>query len=476
MDASLASGRRDAWYWWRASVRTLAIVLNAGVFGAALVALAWRFGALAPAVLVVAAIVPLALVLVITEPRIGILVVFASFSIGFASLPFGPLNLQAVDLAIFLVTALVALRRMGAGLVPLRWSPALAWAVALVAWAIVSMTSALDLSEAVKQVGSLAAGAVFATVTYTVCRSMRDIRMLSAGLVFVAAAVTLPALTQMGGFRSYYQGALVEGRLQGIFIEPNELGLFCAMTSLVAAGLFLGTRNRPLLRLAYLFALAILLAGLILSLSRGAWLGAGAGVLLLLWWLRDARRLLIAAAFPLLIGLVALATFAPENPTVRVVEQRLFAFTNIDQPYDERPEIYAEAIRQIRDDPWTGQGPGNFAVASRRSASDGVAVAASHAHNAYLNMGAELGLPSVLLLLGLIGTVTAHARKAIRTADRLGARSDAALIAGLAALLVADVTTGLVNNFLGNAIIEPTIWAGIGMILAAPQALRESNE
>jgi len=462
------------WLWWRLSVRTLAIALTCGVAGATLVALAWRFGDKGPAILVAVALIPFVLLLTINDPRVAMIIVFTSFLFGFTSITIFlfdiRLNIQAVDIAILLATLLVVMQRLAVRQVPISWAAPLWWSLLLVLWAIVSMTSALDQSEAFKQVGSLATGLILATIVFTLCRQIQDIDFICTALVIAAVAVGLPALSQTGELQSYYGGSIVEGRVTGIFGEPNELGLFSAMTAMIAAGLLLASRSSAR-RFGYSAILAILVLSLTLSLSRGAWMGAGVGILVLLVTLPVARRMLLVAGIPLLIVGFVVSSLAPSSPNVRIVGERLLSFGNIDQPYDDRPAIYTEAIRQIRDDPMTGQGPGNFSVAAQRLTSGGIIVTASHAHSAYLNIAAELGLPALLSLVAFILVLALRGRRAIRAAHAEGRSSDAALVAGIAAALAANVTTGFVNNFLGNPIIEPTIWVSVGMLLAAYRIL-----
>lgn len=467
MSVARSAIERDGWASWRALVQAVATVTSAAVFGAALVAAAWRTGPDAWILLFAMGIVPLLVLVIVKEPRAAVLTTFVTFSVGFVSIPIGPFDLQAVDGAILLGTLLVVFRRLGLGIVPLRWAPTLWWVVALVVAAVVSFASALDRTEAIKPVGSLVAGLAFAALTYTVCKKPGDIRLLANGLVIVATALVIPSLLQGQRFESYYQGALIEGRLQGLFTEPNELGLFCALAATIALGLLVGSAGKPVARLLYAGMLAVLSGGLLLSLSRGAWLGTLVALVLMLVMLRSARRLLLAIGIPAVMALTIAANVATENPTTRIVAERIEAFVNIDQPYDERPEIYAEAWRQIQDDPLTGQGPGNFAVASERSVGNGATIKASHAHNAYLNIAAELGLPALAFLIALIWSLAMTARRTIGRANSADNKSDAALVAALIAALGANATTGLVNNFFGNAILEPMIWAIVGMLLAA---------
>ena len=110
--------------------------------------------------------------------------------------------------------------------------------------------------------------------------------------------------------------------------------------------------------------------------------------------LREARRLLAILLVPLALIGYLIFSFAPAPPEVEVVGERVQAI-GTRSPYDDRSQIYNEALREIREDPVTGVGPGGFIVSSRRAGTATSTVSADHAHNLLLNYGAESGLPAV---------------------------------------------------------------------------------
>lgn len=451
----------------RAATTTFGLIALGGafaVFGAAAAAVTARFDEAAPLVLLGLAAVPLVIFAVFADSRAGVAIVFLSFPVGFGAVDVGVFRLQATDAALLAATVLIVLKRGAAGNVPLIWSRQLRWGVALAVWAVLLVSSAANYELAIKQSGSLVAGVVFAALVLTVCESMEDIRRLLGVLVAVAVGIAVPAALTTD-YAAYYGGALVVGRPEGVFIEPNELGSFCAMTALVAAGLAFGARTRRG-RAAAVAAVALLATGIVVSLSRGAWIGTFMGLGVILITLRGARRAALLV-LPLLLYFAFAENGARDNPQVQVVEERVQALTNVDQPYENRFAIWREALRQVQLDPWTGQGPGNFAIASRRHASESLTVYAAHAHNMYLNVSAELGLPGLAALLGLISSLAFAARQALRATPASDAPRDRAVIAGVAAALAALAALGVFHMFVGNAIIDGTIWALVGFLLAA---------
>ncbi len=166
------------------------------------------------------------------------------------------------------------------------------------------------------------------------------------------------------------------------------------MMAPVLAGFIFGGRTRRV-RVTATIMLLLVLAALALSLSRGAWLGAAVAALFLLVTLREAREKLLLILLPVAVIFALLWNVIPKAEPVQVVTARAEAFTTL-SPYDDRDAIWREAIREIKSDPWTGQGPGGFVVASARAGSEASTVSAFHAHNLLLNWAAESGLPAAV--------------------------------------------------------------------------------
>jgi O-antigen ligase len=455
-------------------LRLTGLVISGFLLGAGLVAVAARFGDHAPLIVIAIPIVPLVLVSILLRPLVAAPVVFASLAFGLVSIPVGPLNVQAQEAAVLIVAALVALRRVSEGDPPLSWDPHLIWAGALTLWAVIALPSAADQQMAIKTVGSFAYAITFSCVVLATCDTMDDLRWILGVLLLVASAIVLPALQNADELRAAQSGGFIEGRAQGFFPSPNGLGGFSALAALVGIGLTFAARTVRG-RVGALLATMVLLAGLILSLSRGAWLGMSVGLVLLVLALARVRRTLVVSAIPVLvIGLFG-GAFAPSRPELQVIGQRV-ADIGVVKSYDDRPKLWAEALRQIREDTWTGQGPGNFELASRRQVSGSLSVSASHAHNQLLNTAAEIGVPGGLLLLGFALALAHATRDTLRRLPESGHHRDRALVAGMAAALLARFTQGLVDEALGNPLTDAVIWGLVGGLLVAWRMTRQRRD
>jgi O-antigen ligase len=461
-----------------ARVRTLtplwlaAIAAVSFAGGVALVAVAAHYESLAPVVAMAIPLVPLAVVAIMADQRLAIVIVFLTFAVRDHFVHIWIFNVQAIDFAVLVAAALVLIRRFGSGVPLLRFSWPLAALLALAFWALALVPSAVNQTHALKQAGSLLSGLVVAIVVVTVCSTVGDVRRVLGALVAVGVVLTLPVIAQGHDLQSAFQGALVVGRPVGIFVQPNELGVFCLILGFAAAGLAMGARSQWG-RYAATVALAVLLLGLVLSLSRAAWLGAVAGLVFMVFALRRVRRGLVLVAVPIVIAAVFLGDFAERRPEVRVITERVGAITSLNQPYDDRSAIYSEAIRQLESSPLTGVGPGNFSDASRQHVEEEeITVEALHAHNIFLNTAAELGVPGLLMLLGLTLSLVIVGRQTLRALPESESARDRAFVVGLEGALLALVVAQLFHVFVGNAILDATVWTLVASLLVCWREVR----
>jgi putative inorganic carbon (hco3(-)) transporter len=435
-----------------------------GLLGIALVAASARFDDLAPVALLAIVIVPLWALATALDPRWGVVAVFATFPIGSITTPLAELAL--VELTLMGVTTIVALSRLGAGRAPLPWPSQMWWILALIAWTLVALPSALDQSLALKQIAALVGASLFALVVVAACREIRDVKTILVAFVAIAAAIAAGAFLQGADFRATFGGTRVAGRAVSSFDHSNQLGTLSAMSVLITVGLLSAARTARG-KFFGTVALIALIGGQALTLSRGAWIGTVVGLAFLAIILPHARRALIALAVPVATIALIIGLVAPESTQIQVIGQRFESLT-VRSPYDDRPAIWAEARREIMDDPLTGQGPGNFPVASVTAGSGANSVFAYHAHSILLTWAAESGIPAALLILGFAIALTAAVIRTTRKrGDSAEDRTERAIMAGMAAALIALAAQGLVDFTIRNAVILYAVWGVIGCLLAA---------
>ncbi|HWL66683.1 MAG TPA: O-antigen ligase family protein [Actinomycetota bacterium] len=440
----------------------LLVAASCAAVGAGLAFVGVRLGALGPLFVIGLPAAGILAALSFDRPLIGIAAIVISFPFGTIAIPTGSVTLQAVEVAVVLVTVVVALHRLARGTTMLPWTSHLWWYLALIGWTLIALPSAIDQALALKQIAQLVGGLLLATSLVAACRDMSDVRRLMTLFLAVAAGIAIVALLNGQQLDAGFGGSYVSGRAKGTFDQPNQLGSFSAVAALVGTGLILGARRWGE-RMLIIGCLIVVAGAMLLSLSRGAWIGAAGAALFLALALREYRRLILAVSIPLLVLGAMAGAIAPSNPQVVVVTQRVESLTVL-SPYDNRPAIWAEAFREIRADPWTGQGPGSFPVASARASSEATTSSAQHAHNMWLTWAAESGLPGALILTGFIAALAVAGAQAARAAT--DAR-DRALVIGLCAGLIVIAGQGTVDYTLRNAVVFFSVWTVVGGLLAS---------
>jgi putative inorganic carbon (HCO3(-)) transporter len=221
-------------------------------------------------------------------------------------------------------------------------------------------------------------------------------------------------------------------RAFGTFGQPNPFGGFMGLLAPLAlmAALGYAVRGWRLWRAArrfqpspfgislfYLIAAGLLAAGVVISWSRGAWLGLSLSLSAMLFALprRLWHSLVLVAAVGLLAGGLWFSGRLPASITNRIGSAFAETFSTADvrgvdittenYPLVERLAHWQAAVNMATDHPWLGVGFGNYEAAYPTYRLINWKFPLGHAHNYYLNVLAETGIIGlaayVVLWLGL---------------------------------------------------------------------------
>jgi O-antigen ligase len=411
------------------------------------------------------------------------------------SLPVGQLAVPGVPLPVIRLATLAA-----AGLCGLCWlrslgvapgrpgRPAgppsallLAAGVAVLA-ALVSTLAAVDPVAAVRLDLGYLFGLGLAAAVLATCRQPQALRLVGLAVCAGGAATCAAALATAPAPEEHYGGSLVQNRATGMFGQPNELGSFAAAVAVLALAVLLSLPRRHPLRLLAGAAAGLGFLALAASLSRGAWIGSGLGLLALLALVRPAvRRRVLGTLGAGTLVLLAVAAAAPAGPVLPVLADRAASLvTGQRNPYDDRPAIWQEAVRQLAARPLLGGGPGGYPVLARRDGRELAGTRPDHAHSLALTVGAEQGL---LGLAAVTAAVAVGAVGAVRAARRYRQRGGAGGGGGgggaagppappprppaPAAALCTVLGQGLVDYPVRNPVLETLGWLLVGLLAAA---------
>ncbi len=276
--------------------------------------------------------------------------------------------------------------------------------------------------------------------------------LASSFLVMVAASVFLGLAIKMPRYH------LQEGRFTWLRVHPVVSGVYLSIAVVIAASMLLQTNSRParsIMRVPVcVVLLAIVVSGLLATKTRGAVLGAVAGLLVLVWFARRGRaRVETATTLVVFIVLIALAGSSVVTAYLARGESTAQLAT-----LNSRTSLWDLALNAIAQRPLFGYGVGASHVLFLDQTGLG------GAHNAYLNVTVDLGVVGLVVWSAiLITTGTTIFRSAVPTADFRVER--ALMLALLACLLV----NGFSNGGLGD---ESNVSADWMFLLAAWSTVR----
>jgi O-antigen ligase len=347
---------------------------------------------------------------------------------------------------------------------PVADKPAPGWTERLLALAIVlyglQATYSPDFEKALQQV-------VFFYVPFALLfcllrrmewtpRLVRTCLQLVAGLAVLFALVGFaeyatktiilnPKLVVANDLHTYFT-------VNSVFFDPDIFGRFLALVMIALAAVLLYARERWE-QLGSTAVLAVLWAGLVLTLSRSS-LGAllvGLAMLAALRW--NASRTLIVAAVVLAIGGVAIAA----SPKTFGLNQGLNGASS------GRADLVSGGASLFGDRPLWGYGSGSF-VKEYRAHHPGTSQTLAASHTIPITIAAEQGVIGELAYLALVVVACVGLTR--------GARADPVRGAIAAAFVALVFHTLLYADFLE----DPVTWTLLGVGVALARAARTADE
>lgn len=414
------------------------LVVSVVVLGVALAFLPGRWAAL----LVVGGILLFALLI---RPQCALCLL--AFAVPFGAIrgwPLGPVNVGSAELLIFLLLAfwlarMIAARRIIIPQPPLVL-PLLLFLTAIFLSTLVTSSLELSAKELVKWLEVL--------VIYLFVADMVDERWGRWVVWSLLAAGSAEALIGVYQFlrRVGPEGFILFERFMrayGHFAQPNPFAGYLGLTLPLAYALTLEALEVWRLRVwrtqagirralaqmmpyvAFVASFAVMSAAMVMSWSRGGWVGLAAA-LIVITVIRSRAALISVIAVGLVVTYLLLIGGAQYLPSALV--QRVSDFmpylggvdvtrvdvTDANWAVIERMAHWLAAVGMFSDHPWLGVGIGNYPVAYPQYALGRWRDPLGHAHNYYLNIAAEAGIIGLGAYLILFGTCFVQAWRMIQ--------------------------------------------------------------
>ncbi len=286
---------------------------------------------------------------------------------------------------------------------------------------------------------------------------LEDFNIIVTFIVFSATIVALIGLYQYkvgvpidAAWVDVENNPDIKARVYSVFGNPNVLAEYLIMIIPLSISLFWYTKKAHK-KLIFLATSAILSLALVLTLSRGGWLGFAFSALIFVILVE--KRLLLSIIPVSLAGIFLL----PQSILNRIISIGNFA----DSSNAYRLKMWEITLDIIRDNPIAGVGFGHLPF-KETFESYIRTMPTYHAHNTYLEIAAELGIPGLLAFLFLLFVIFKYGiQKLIHQENRYIRIMAAGLFSGLAGLLV----HGAVENVIYLTRIIVYFWVLIGLIL-----------
>ncbi|GHG71938.1 spore coat polysaccharide polymerase ExoJ [Comamonas sp. JC664] len=279
--------------------------------------------------------------------------------------------------------------------------------------------------------------------------------------VVCGAMVLASVVTSIGAINWYLVGEdLVEGfrgRWVGVYADPNHMAMNLALVVPLAVAFVARKGSAWVWRLACLVAAGLAVAGIVVSHSRGGFIGLS--VAMALWAIREKRRIQSIVVGSIFV--MGLLVFAPQS-----FWQRNETVAEFHEDASAMGRVYAwqVASRISLDKPLLGVGAGSFRYAWPMYAPP-EARRAYVAHNIFLDVIGELGWVGLAFFMVFAGGAAGGAFEASRDKE----------IGWLARALSASVAGYLVCDLFSGYILSAHCYVLFGLAAAAHRIARATE-
>ena len=289
-------------------------------------------------------------------------------------------------------------------------------------------------------------------------RSKKDFNILVVLLIISATLTAVYGLYQLATGNVVMEDKWVDEatnpdlqtRIYSVFGNPNIFAEYLIMLIPISLSSFWFSKRIHKKALFLITSLVLVLA-LVLTMSRGGWIGFAFGIFVFI--LLVEKRLLLLP-IPAAIGGLFILPDAILN--------RLMSILNFaDSSNDYRIRMWKFTLEVIRDNWLVGVGFGHlpFREAFGRYTRTMVTY---HAHNTYLETMAEMGILGFIVFISFLFVLFKYTiKKLIKGNDEYTKIITAGILSGLAAVLV----QGLVENILYMPRIIISFWILVGLLI-----------
>ncbi|HXB57680.1 MAG TPA: O-antigen ligase family protein [Vicinamibacteria bacterium] len=327
------------------------------------------------------------------------------------------------------------------------------------------------LGELVQTYRAWLAPVLFFFMARGLARDREDIRAVLQVMAWTTLLVA--ADTWRAGLERSSRGSIDAARVPGLMVQANSMGAFLAYYGVPLLAFAMNARPRRR-ALAYFASFAFAVRATLYTFSRGAYLAlaAGAGTVLAF----TSPVLLATAGGGGAVTLLAFPSLIPESVRERLADTTAErsvpsafegenATVSLDRSSAHRLVLWRGAAQMIADHPLTGVGLGRFQELIGYYTEYPLRRSDPHdAHNAFILLAAETGLPTLALLLLLF---LAWSLIALKLRFRRRHPVDRGLALAFLGSLVAVVVSSLLGSRFSDEALVGWFWILAALVVVA---------
>lgn len=306
---------------------------------------------------------------------------------------------------------------------------------------------------------------------FLVLNTVKDRWMIQNVITLMVIVITIVGLMAIYDYIEVGTVSRLEkARIGGISEQPNQLAAFFCYYMFIPFAFFLRNMHKPKYWLL-LVPFLICFRGIMVTFSRGGYLAFATGLMAICWF----RSKLV---FALLILFAFLAYMNPEllpggirYRMGQTMERQAYVETelsveSLESSSQTRVEVWKGAIAMIKDHPFFGVGYGLFQPMIKYYWSGESEI---DAHNTYLILAAEMGIPTLLIFLWIIWMAFWNTLRLYKTTNDEFTKSFAlGFLGGIFGLLM--------GNMFGSRLIAQEVSSYLWILMALVQRLRILDE
>jgi O-antigen ligase len=323
-----------------------------------------------------------------------------------AILVFGPLAFGAVRTQEFLVIEGLTLGGMllwaaRLWLVPhprLLWPP-ICWVVVMFAAYAIARHATSDIEYVARK--EMIRVLIYAFLFLVILNNLHRqefTQLIVLTLIFLAMAISFLAIYQFvtGSDKVWAFIKPYAKRGSGTYTSPNNLAGFLEMILPLGLAWLLVSRAKPVLKVFVGYAALVILAGIAVTVSRGAWISTGLTLAVFFAILLLNRTYWLPSAVLLAVIVGCGFYFIPRTHFFRLRFEKMTSDSSL--PTDVRYGLWKPALQLWQENVWWGIGPGHFNYRFRAFRPETIQLDPNRVHNDYINTLTDWGIAGVALV------------------------------------------------------------------------------